>query len=116
VAHDASWWAANVAGAAFAGLKVTGQPGPKDAIVFPVRADSAEISPNRTLQVVSSGLMAIRWAAAQGVASIRLIGFDGGLEHWHEAPQRCADTAAAVEIALQALIGELAARGIEAQR
>lgn len=108
VSHDASWWEANPAALEFAGLKVTGQA-VEGLEVFPVRAERAG-----TVEIVSSGIMAVRVAVAAGASLIELIGFDGGTGHWKPGlgarPPVVADAAAR---ALWALADQLRAEGVD---
>lgn len=116
VAHDASWWAANPDAHGFEGARICGQEGPANVFVIPTRYERVRMTPYHELEILSTGIMAIRIVAAAAPAEIRLVGFDGGPGRWHSRKQRPAEAIEPATVALEHLIVELAAKGIKVTR
>lgn len=118
VAHDLSWWRVEPGALEFAGLKIAGHAGVEGVEAFACPEERVELRRGHVLEIRTSGLMAIRVAAAGGARRVELYGFEAGRGgSWRpEASGRLeADelTRAAWSLALQALIAELAGRGVE---
>ena len=111
-AYDLHWWQANPQAQQFAGLRVCGQPGVGDTVLFRCPVERAEIAPGHVVEFQSSGIAAIRFAVAAGARRIELYGF-GGTGHWHAGPQHDEQTLRAWAVGLTALMSELQLQGIE---
>lgn len=115
-AHDALWWASNPEARRFEGIKVSGQPTPGVELVVPALHERVVLGPGKILHLRSSGLAAIRWAAAEGAKNIIAVGF-GGRGHFHDRHQAprvrpSIETHDAWEKAFLSLVVELAPRGV----
>jgi hypothetical protein len=114
VCHDRAWWDTEAA-QGFRGIRVCGQEGAPDTILVPGRHERVEVTPGHVVEIASSGLLAVRVAAMTAPSRILLYGFDGGAGHWERRPARDPITAAATAKALEDLVAELRASGIEVE-
>jgi len=101
----------------FAGLRVTGVlDDDLDALYIGPRWERVQIAPGHEIEILDSGLTAVRVAALMGASRIIMAGFaPENPRHWYDDE---VDTGAYVGLAeaLKALESELTARGVIVER
>lgn len=119
-AHDALWWTCSPDAVHFDGVKVAGQLHADIDEFIPAPYERVLVEPGKTLEIRTSGLAAIRLAAAAGAKRILALGFDpaGHFHNDHKLPRVKPEPEIyrAWQIGFDALARELAARGVELVR
>jgi hypothetical protein len=101
----------------FAGTRVCGVECDLDAAYLNIGHEPVTLAPGHVIEIRNNGIAAIRLAAMLGAAKILLLGFDREpFEHFYEDVDADWDKYPGLSIALEALIAELVARGIEVER